>query len=117
MSVRLYNWVDTIFDDGGRAYLKRLSGNDTLLTGSHQAGPYVPNKIIFDLFPSLADSDELNPRVTIPMSLVSDSMPEREVTAIWYNNRVVADGTRNECRITGWGGQDSPLLDPSCGPT
>ena len=34
------------------------------------------------------------------------------MTAIWYNNRVVGSGTRDECRITGWGGRDSPLLDP-----
>src|SRR5206468_1776771 len=37
---------------------------------------------------------------------------ETDATAIWYNNKVVAHGTRNEARITGWGGAESPLLDP-----
>ena len=92
--------------------MKRLAGNDTLLTGAHQAGPYVPKKIVFDLFPSLAKSENLNPRVTFPVTIASDSIPERDVTAIWYNNRIAAGGTRDECRITGWGGIESPLLDP-----
>lgn len=112
MSARLYKWLDSAFSDGGRIYLKRLSGNDTLLTGSHQAGPYLPKKIIFDLFPSLARSTHLNPRAVLPVRFASDSVPEREVTAIWYNNKVSTNGTRDECRITGWGGKDSPLLDP-----
>jgi hypothetical protein len=31
---------------------------------------------------------------------------------IWYNNRIVRAGTRNEARITNWGGRSSPVLDP-----
>lgn len=107
MSTRLYRWLESVFDDGGRVYLKRLSGNDTQLTGSHQAGPYFPKKIIFDLFPSLTRSDEGNPRTSIPMRFISDAVPDGTVMAIWYRQK-----TRDECRITGWGGRDSPLLDP-----
>lgn len=112
MATRLSSWIGSVFDDGGRVYLKRLSGNDTLLTCSHQAGPYIPKKIIFELFPSLAESKALNPRVSLPVVIVSHSMPERVATAIWYNNKVVDTGTRDECRVTGWGGKESPLLDP-----
>ena len=92
--------------------MKRLAGNDTLLTEAHQAGPYVPKKVIFDLFPSLHESDSRNPRVPFKSVVVSDNMPERDVSAIWYNNKVTGEGTRDECRITGWGGKESPLLDP-----
>src|SRR5690606_1641557 len=37
---------------------------------------------------------------------------ESQPAAIWYNNKL-RGGTRNECRITGWGGSSSPLLDPN----
>ena len=36
MTVRLYQWLETVFDDGGRLYMKRLAGNDTLLTDAHR---------------------------------------------------------------------------------
>ncbi|MFK0300252.1 EcoRII N-terminal effector-binding domain-containing protein [Brevundimonas sp. NPDC090276] len=43
-----------------------------------------------------------------------DSHPVvRQVTATWYNNKHTGpDGTRDETRITGWGGAASALLDP-----
>ncbi|MFO1481543.1 MAG: type II restriction endonuclease [Turneriella sp.] len=92
-------------------YCKRLSGNDTQLTGSHQAGPYIPKTFVFDRFPSLK-RNELNPRVTFPVNVVSHQSQETNVTAIWYNNKIAGVGTRDECRLTNWGGNDSPLLDP-----
>lgn len=112
MSVRLGQWLDSVFEGGGRLYMKRLAGNDTLLTAAHQAGPYVPKKVIFDLFPTLQHMDVRNPRVRFQSVIVSDNMPAQDVSAIWYNNKVIGDGTRDECRITGWGGAASPLLDP-----
>ena len=112
MSVQLQQWMETTFNNGDRLYMKRLAGNDTLLTSAHQAGPYVPKRVTFDLFPSLLRSTDKNPRTTITSVVVSHNTRERDVTAIWYNNRIVAGGTRDECRITGWGGRDSPLLDP-----
>lgn len=92
-------------------YVKRLSANDTLASGSHQAGPYMPKKLLMDLFPSLQYSGKKNPRVTFELRL--DSCHDiRDVTAIWYNNKWHDGGTRDEVRITNWGGQHSALLEP-----
>ena len=108
----LEEWIHEVSGPGWVWYVKRLSGNDTLLTGGHQAGPYIPKQVVFDVFRSLEKSDELNPRIQFPVYLDSDTLSEQIVTAIWYNNKVISDGTRNECRITNWGGSSSPLLDP-----
>ncbi len=90
--------------------LKRLSANDTQANGSHQAGPYIPKAILFDVLPSLHRPSEKNPDVWF--DLMIDSHPDaRQVRAIWYNNRLHG-GTRNETRITGFGGDSSALLDP-----
>ncbi len=90
---------------------KRLSGNDTQLTGGHQAGPYIPKQFILRLFPGLKGT-ELNPRANLPVSIASHETPETAVKVIWYNNKLQGTGTRDECRLTNWGGNDSPLLDP-----
>jgi hypothetical protein len=90
---------------------KRLSGNDTQLTGGHQAGPYIPKSFIMDRFPGLK-RNELNPRAELPVTVISHNAPETIVKVIWYNNKIQGDGTRDECRLTNWGGQESPLLDP-----
>lgn len=91
-------------------YLKRLSANDTLANKAHQAGPYFPKELLFGVLPALHSRSVLNPRVQIDAFV--DSHPEaRQVTAIWYNNRH-AGGTRDEARVTGWGGSASALLDP-----
>jgi hypothetical protein len=91
-------------------YLKRLSANDTLANKAHQAGPYFPKELLFGVLPALHNREALNPRIQIEAFV--DSHPEaRQVTAIWYNNRY-AGGTRDETRVTGWGGSASALLDP-----
>ena len=106
------DWIQDTTGDSWSWYVKRLSGNDTLLNDSHQAGPYIPKQVIFDLFPAVADTTSLNPRVQFPVIIDSHSYPEQIVTAIWYNNKIVAGKTRDECRVTNWGGIASPLLDP-----
>jgi hypothetical protein len=106
MSDGLSGWLASVSGPQWRWFLKILAGNDTLLNKSHQAGLYIPKPVIFDLFPAVAASAEANPRQSFPVYV--DSHGDFTVaTAIWYNNR-----TRNEARITGWGGKKSPLLDP-----
>lgn len=107
----LTNWMDRYSSQDWYWYVKRLSGNDTLLNGTHQAGPYIPRKVIDILAPSVTRSTELNPRKDFQISIDSHS-ENAMVTAIWYNNRIVGSGTRNESRITNWGGSNSPILDP-----
>lgn len=110
--VDLADWLNLQSVDGAVWYVKRLSGNDTLANGSHQAGPYTPNKLIFDVFPQLDTADVLNPDVWINLYIDSHA-DHRNVRLVYYNNRrATENGTRNECRITNLGGGASPLLDP-----
>jgi hypothetical protein len=107
----VHEWITDVSGPQWYWYAKYLSGNDTQLTGSHGAGPYIPKPVVFALFPSVANSRDLNPRQSFDVSI--DSHGDSTICrAIWYNNRVVAAGTRNEARLTGWGGRSSPLLDP-----
>lgn len=108
--VHLADWLDEQSRPDVLWYAKRLSANDTLANKAHQAGPYVPRDVLFRVFPSLRQPAVLNPRVEV--DLVIDSHPDRRtVNAIWYNNKLHG-GTRDETRLTGFGGGQSPLLDP-----
>ena len=91
-------------------YVKRLSANDTLANGAHQAGPYIPRDTLLGLIPDLDRPDELNPRIHLDVHIDSHG-GRRRASAIWYNNKYHG-GTRNETRLTGFGGLDSALLDP-----
>ena len=106
----LSSWLDEQSRLNVVWYVKRLSGNDTLANGSHQAGPYIPKEFLFDVFPSLNRPDADNPEKWFPLRIDSHS-DAREVRAIWYNNRL-RGGTRNETRVTNFGGGNSALLDP-----
>lgn len=99
--------MDSLESQGARLFAKRLAANDTLATRSHQAGPYIPKNVAFELFPFLAESPDTNPRVPFDAEVVSHQQPPQVPNIIWYNNK-----TRNECHITGWGGIKSPVLDP-----
>ena len=106
----LSNWMDEFGRPGFVWYAKRLSGNDTLANGSHQAGPYIPKNLLFEVVPSLDRPAELNPDATF--ELYVDSHPDvRTIRAIWYNNKLHGK-TRNETRLTNFGGGQSILLDP-----
>lgn len=110
----LVEWMDEHSAPGFVWYVKRLSGNDTLANGSHQAGPYIPRDFLFEIFPALDRRELKNPDVRF--NLYVDSHADvREVRAIWYNNRfhdTSAARGRDETRLTGFGGGASALLDP-----
>lgn len=110
MSKHVREWMEDVSGPGWTWFVKRLSGNDTLANGSHQAGPYVPKEAALRLFPSL-DENEYNPRVDFPVVIASHGL-KAAPRIIWYNNRLHKTGTRNECRLTNWGGVQSPVLDP-----
>lgn len=106
----LPDWIAEFARPENIWYVKRLSGNDTLANKSHQAGPYIPKALLFKALPKLNDRETLNPRVKLQAFV--DSHPEvREVTPIWYNGKLFGQ-TRDEARVTGWGGISSALLDP-----
>ncbi|MCG2590764.1 type II restriction endonuclease [Rhodohalobacter sulfatireducens] len=110
MKPKLISWIDDVKTPGYICYIKRLSGNDTLANGSHQAGPYVPKKVLLGVFPSLKNKNEKNPDIWFDLFIDSHN-DQNEVRAIWYNNKFHG-GTRNEARLTNFGGSNSALLDP-----
>jgi hypothetical protein len=105
----LPDWIARFAQPENIWFAKRLSANDTGQTKGHQAGPYVPKDLLFSVLPTLRDEGTENPRVVLEASTGSHDHV-RQVTAIWYNGRLFGK-TRNEARITGWGGRRSPLLD------
>ncbi len=107
---QLTEWVTQSQNLGGYWYIKRLSGNDTQATGSHQAGPYIPNYVAFQVFRELHDSGRENPRVEF-QAISGSREHAADANIIWYNNQL-RGGTRNEVRVTRLGGHESPLLDP-----
>ncbi len=110
MLTDLTDWLDEFTGPDFVWYVKRLSANDTLANGAHQAGPYIPKEFLFNIFPSLNNRKKLNPDVWF--DLIVDSHPDaRKVRAIWYNNKFFGK-TRNETRLTNFGGESSALLDP-----
>lgn len=111
--IDISEWMDEHSTAASVWYVKRLSGNDTLANGSHQAGPYIPKDFLFDVLPNLNRPQVKNPDVRFDL-IVDTTGDTREVRAIWYNNRLHENpkGGRNETRVTGFGGQSSPLLDP-----
>jgi hypothetical protein len=106
MTSEVGRWIQEVSRPGFQWFVKYLAGNDTLLTGAHQAGPYVPKPIAFGLFPSIAAPDLPNPRVSFD-AVIDSHGANATPSMIWYNQK-----TRNECRMTGWGGRTSPVLDP-----
>ena len=69
---RLREHLDLLVEDPSVViWLKRLSANDTQLTGGHQAGPYIPREAIFRMIPELNRPDAENPREQISASIVS----------------------------------------------
>lgn len=106
----LPDWIAEFSERDHLWFAKRLSANDTHQTKSHQAGTYVPKDLLFDALPTLENTSELNPRVQLD-AFVDSHSDIRAVTPIWYNNKLFGK-TRNETRITGWGGRASALLNP-----
>lgn len=106
----LPDWIDEHSRPPCVWFVKRLQANDTLATGSHQAGPYLPKEFLFAVFTELEDRSAHNPRVEFDIYVDSQG-GHRRVRAIWYNNELRGK-TRNETRITGFGGAASDLLDP-----
>ncbi len=104
------DWMDEFTGSRYVWYVKRLSGNDTLANGTHQAGPYIPKEFLFSIFPALHRPETKNPDVYFQLYIDSHA-DHRRVRAVWYNNKL-RGGTRNEARVTNFGGASSALLDP-----
>lgn len=106
----LTGWLDEVSSDDSIWFVKRLSGNDTLANESHQAGPYVPKALMFAVIPTWIGQTGSNQKSAISVSVDSHDQ-HCMATATWYNNRY-RGGTRNETRLTGFGGASAAPLDP-----
>lgn len=104
----LHSWLLDKSTSDTYMFIKRLSANDTGATGGHQVGIYIPSGIVEHLFPSINHTRDLNPSVTLNAHTSSHSCPDSEARAVYYNGRFFGK-TRNEKRITRWGGGKNPL--------
>ncbi|CAN5370262.1 hypothetical protein BH10PSE13_BH10PSE13_11310 [soil metagenome] len=79
--MRLSDWISEFTRPENLWYVKRLSSNDTLANKAHQAGPYIPKEVIFQVLHSLRRMEGNNPRIDIEAFI--DSHPDlRTVAAI-----------------------------------
>ncbi len=106
----LQSWLEEVSMLPAVWFAKRLAANDTKASGGHQAGPYLPKPVFFRVFPDLKRTTSPNPDLSIPFEIDSHG-ESRAVRAIWYNNKLQG-GTRDETRITRFGGMSSAMLDP-----
>jgi len=99
------DWLEEISSDKFTVFVKRLSANDTGLTGSNQVGSYIPKTTLGDAFPSFR-SWKGTPKAYIQALIESHGMPEKEVAATFYESK-------NEGRLTSWvkGVGNSPMQD------
>jgi hypothetical protein len=109
----LTDWLAEFCGPGVAWCVKRLSGNDTLANGTHQAGPYLPKDFLFEVFPAVRRTDVKNPDAWFDLAVDSHA-DARRVRLIYYNSKR-SEGKpngRDETRLTNFGGGNSALLDP-----
>ncbi|MFV8780909.1 type II restriction endonuclease [Microbulbifer sp. SA54] len=117
MSVsKLQEWIGEKQGSSWHAYVKRLSANDTGLTGGHGAGIYIPHEFSRLAFPSIFTNDEANPSVICQGQVQSHDLPSQYLRVIYYNSKRSENkrNGRDEQRITRWkqGVEYAPLQDP-----
>lgn len=93
--------------------VKRLSGNDTGITGGHQAGVYVPRQFMEAIAPSVVTTEQCNPTKEVSCYIPSQDCLKTGIQAKYYNNKFFPElGNKkkyNEFRLTRWIG--TPLQD------
>lgn len=97
--------------------VKRLSGNDTGLTGAHQAGLYLPRAYFEGTLPEICTTKEYNPDTDIDECYIPNAdVRIKGLRAIYYNSKFFPEKgltkKYNEFRLTRWGGNASPVQDP-----
>ena len=93
--------------------IKRLSGNDTGITGAHQSGIYVPRQFMEAVVPSIVTIEEYNPTKEVSCYIPSQDCLKTGIQAKYYNNKYFPQfGLKkkyDEFRLTRWVG--TPLQD------
>jgi len=111
------DFLETINFYGYTWIVKRLTGNDTGLTGGHQAGMYLPRWYFENVFPEVTTTTTYNPDSYITeIQFPKHKYTAKNVRAIYYNSKFFPERNLkkkyDEFRMTGWGGKKSPVLDP-----
>lgn len=96
--------------------VKRLSGNDTGLTGGHQAGLYLPRAYFERTFPEICTKEKYNPDAFLDEGYIPNAdIVIKGLRAIYYNSKFFPEkGLKkkyDEFRLTRWGGSANPLQD------
>lgn len=106
-------WINAKNSNDWWVYAKRLSGNDTGLTGGNQVGVYIPKSVANKVLPSINTKLSKNPDCPITAKISSHSLPEQNLRGIYYNDKYHGGG-RDENRITRWNSdvKGSPVQDP-----
>ena len=93
--------------------IKRLSGNDTGITGGHQSGVYVPRQFMEAVVPSVVTTRRYNPTQEISCYMPNQDCLKTGIQAKYYNNKHFPEmGMKkkyDEFRLTRWVG--TPLQD------
>jgi type II restriction enzyme len=97
--------------------VKRLSGNDTGLTGGHQAGVYYPRDFFEVALPEICTTERRNPDLMIEECYFpAQDYHLKGPHATYYNTKYFPELERkkphDEFRLTAWGGSKSPVQDP-----
>jgi hypothetical protein len=114
----LTRFLETLAEESSFYAVKRLSGNDTGLTGGHQSGIYLPRWFFEGALSTICRTDIHNPRDTISeIEFSSNDCVVENVQAVYYNSKYHPElGLKkkyDEFRLTGWGGKSScPFQDP-----
>ncbi len=114
--VSLSQFLEQIDSSGFFWIAKRLSGNDTGLTGGHQVGLYLPRYFFETNFPEICTTDKHNPESFInDLYFPCQDYLTKDIRAIYYNSKFFPElGLKkeyNEFRLTRWGGKESPTQD------
>ncbi len=113
-TLEIQEWLES-FDPEWIFYIKRLSANDTGLTGGHQVGIYIPKDAGLRFLPEIQRIGIKNPEAHLSATVDSHALPEQTIRAIYYNNKhseKVKNG-RDEQRLTQWkkGIGETPVQD------
>lgn len=108
-------WIEDKNQDEWWIFVKRLSANDTGLTGGNGVGIYIPKAAVATVLPTISSICCLNPDCSLTAQITSHGLPEQTLRGIYYNNRhFEGTGKRNEHRLTRWNTdfRNSPIQDP-----
>lgn len=116
-ALSLTRFLEEIDDRALFWIVKRLSGNDTNLTGGHQSGLYLPRAFFEVVFPEICTTEKFNPDGFMDTCYIPQAdLLVSKLRAIYYNSKYFPDRKLkkkyDEFRLTRWGGRNVPLQDP-----